>query len=661
MKTKRNRFRPIFSILLAAILTLLPAMETADAFLIESNVKVLDFFTANFMYEKKIDMRNASDRKTIPNADFDFDLWTLSAIEKEEKEKEEKYGIGKIFTGETSEGWKRGYRINEGKLRDGAFFIPFSHVSFRESDIYDPVLTDLIDKRFENENLGEEVIDHILKYDWGVITSSSREETAIARKPTDAELAQRKEDEKNGIQNNWPEDTIAWKLPRFIDLNEDSPGSFEEGGRCLWDQDFESFSYSKFSELRTKVAVNFFPYTYQKPLITHQEKDSSGNYISLSKGLLLPHEYYEMIEKLEQIVQSTHDWESDVSYDSYEDDNGTEIYQIHRYLLKERQAQGDAFVPNNEVKIVDFIPGLYNMLIFNNLEEANEYYQNDIKNEKGFDYNSLAQNYAKTATFTNEYKPETPPVVVVPDKMTISVVKRWVDEDNRDNKRPESVTVQLLADGKETGKTLVLNADKGWSGSFTDLPKEEKGSEIKYTVKEVGPMKGYVSAITGDQKAGFTITNTYETEKIKIEGKKTWEDGNNVDGKRPESITVRLLANGVEKESRKVTEKDGWKWTFTDLPKFDKGQEITYSLSEDPVKDYTSEVKGFDITNTRTSQKKVPNKPNTTNKPSTSSKSKSPKTGDTSKIYFWTSILLLSCLVFLLVKKGKLRKTKSDR
>lgn len=648
----------ILSLVLACLLAVTPLAEPeVKASMVENNVAVPDFFTANFVYEKKIDMRNASDRKTIPNADFDFDLWTVSATEKEDKEKEAKYGIGNTFT---DENWNRAYRINEGKLRDGALFIPFSHVSFRESDVYDPILTDLMDKRFGNEKLGEEVIDHILKYDWGMMTSSDRGQTAIARKPTDAELAQRKEDEKNGIQNTWPEDTIAWKLPFFVDPNEESPGSFEEGGQCLWEYDFDSFSYSEQFKLKYNQAVHYFPYTYKKPLITHQEKDASGNYISLSKGLLLPHEYYNMIEKLKDIVDSTVDWESGESSSNYTDDNGIDIYPVFRYLLKERQAEGSSFISNKEVKIVDIIPALNNMLIFNNLDEANEFYENEIKNENGFDYRSLAQNYAKTATFTNEYKPKTPPVVVVPVKRTISVAKRWVDEDNRDNKRPESVTIQLLADGKETGKSLVLNEENGWSGYFGDLLKTENGREIQYTVREVGTTKGYEAAITGNQSQGFTVTNTYKTEKIKIEGKKTWEDGDNVDGKRPESITIRLLANGVEKDSRKVTEKEGWKWTFSDLPKFEKGKEITYTIAEDPVENYTSEVKGYNVTNTRKGLKELPNKPATPDKPTTPSKSKTPNTGDNSGVFFWASLLLLSSLAIFLVSRAKQRKTKSN-
>ncbi|WP_304263337.1 Cna B-type domain-containing protein, partial [Kallipyga massiliensis] len=238
--------------------------------------------------------------------------------------------------------------------------------------------------------------------------------------------------------------------------------------------------------------------------------------------------------------------------------------------------------------------------------------------------------------------------------------KRWVDEDNRDNKRPESVTIQLLADGKETGKSLVLNEENGWSGYFGDLLKTENGREIQYTVREVGTTKGYEAAITGNQSQGFTVTNTYKTEKIKIEGKKTWEDGDNVDGKRPESITIRLLANGVEKDSRKVTEKEGWKWTFSDLPKFEKGKEITYTIAEDPVENYTSEVKGYNVTNTRKGLKELPNKPATPDKPTTPSKSKTPNTGDNSGVFFWASLLLLSSLAIFLVSRAKQRKTKSN-
>ncbi|WP_245550632.1 Cna B-type domain-containing protein, partial [Kallipyga massiliensis] len=279
------------------------------------------------------------------------------------------------------------------------------------------------------------------------------------------------------------------------------------------------------------------------------------------------------------------------SFDMEKDADSKELYVIYRYLLKEKSQENSPFVTNNDMKIVDFIPEAHTLYMFNSIGDANTFYsQAAQKNSRIYNIFELKEDPSKRISFTNEYKPKTPPVVVVPVKRTISVAKRWVDEDNRDNKRPESVTIQLLANGKETGKSLVLNAENGWSGYFGDLLKMENGREIQYTIREVGSMKGYEAAITGNQSQGFTVTNTYKTEKIKIEGKKTWDDGDNVDGKRPESITIRLLANGVEKESRKVTEKEGWKWTFTDLPKYEKGKEITYTIAEDPVENYTSEV-----------------------------------------------------------------------
>ena len=61
-------------------------------------------------------------------------------------------------------------------------------------------------------------------------------------------------------------------------------------------------------------------------------------------------------------------------------------------------------------------------------------------------------------------------------------------------------------------------------------------------------MEGYETSVDG-----FNITNTYTTETTEVKGSKTWNDADNQDGKRPESITVRLLANGEEKDSQTVT------------------------------------------------------------------------------------------------------------
>lgn len=122
---------------------------------------------------------------------------------------------------------------------------------------------------------------------------------------------------------------------------------------------------------------------------------------------------------------------------------------------------------------------------------------------------------------------------------------------------------------------------------------------IEYTVKE-DEVKDYETSTSGDAKSGFVLTNSHKTETVNISGTKTWADNDNQDGARPDSITIRLMADGKEIQKQEVkADKDGnWTYAFNDLPKYANGQEITYTVSEDAVKDYTTTQKGNDFTNT---------------------------------------------------------------
>ncbi len=184
-----------------------------------------------------------------------------------------------------------------------------------------------------------------------------------------------------------------------------------------------------------------------------------------------------------------------------------------------------------------------------------------------------------------------------PGKTSIAVTKAWNDSNNQDGKRPNDVTVHLLADGEDTGKTVTLNEANHWSASFEELDAKKAGKDIVYAVKE-DAVAGYDVAITGDAKTGYTVTNTHTPETTSVSGTKTWEDNNDQDGARPEKITIRLMANGTEVANKEVTAADDWKWSFDNLAKYEKGKEIVYTVTEDAVTDYTSEVKGYDVTNT---------------------------------------------------------------
>ena len=185
-----------------------------------------------------------------------------------------------------------------------------------------------------------------------------------------------------------------------------------------------------------------------------------------------------------------------------------------------------------------------------------------------------------------------------PAKTEVSVKKVWKDENNQDGKRPSSVTVKLLADGQDTGKTLELTEANGWAGSFKDLDADKGGTPIQYTVVEV-TVPGYTSEVTGDAASGFTITNSYSPETVNIKATKNWDDANNQDGKRPTKITINLLADGQKVDSKEVQEAADGTWTveFTKLAKYKAGKEIKYTVTEEAVAEYEATITDFTITN----------------------------------------------------------------
>ena len=185
-----------------------------------------------------------------------------------------------------------------------------------------------------------------------------------------------------------------------------------------------------------------------------------------------------------------------------------------------------------------------------------------------------------------------------PAKTEVPVKKVWKDENNQDGKRPTSVTVKLLADGQDTGKTLELTEANGWAGSFKDLDADKGGTPIQYTVVEV-TVAGYTSKVTGDAASGFTITNSYSPETVDIKATKNWDDANNQDGKRPTKITINLLADGQKVASKEVqAAADGtWTATFEKLAKYKAGKEIKYTVTEEAVAEYEATITDFTITN----------------------------------------------------------------
>ena len=187
-----------------------------------------------------------------------------------------------------------------------------------------------------------------------------------------------------------------------------------------------------------------------------------------------------------------------------------------------------------------------------------------------------------------------------PKKTSVTVTKKWEDADNQDGKRPSSIKVQLYGNDKKVGEEVTLNEGNSWTHTWAKLPKNAAGIPIKYTVKEVGEVDNYTTSYGEDSQGNIIITNKHVPEKTKVEGQKTWSDNDNQDGKRPESITVNLLADGRKVKEVKATAATDWKYSFTDLPKYENGRVIKYTVTENTVDDYNTEIEGYDIKNSYT-------------------------------------------------------------
>lgn len=196
-------------------------------------------------------------------------------------------------------------------------------------------------------------------------------------------------------------------------------------------------------------------------------------------------------------------------------------------------------------------------------------------------------NAAEGFVVTNTHQPET---------IKISGQKKWEDADNQDGKRPASVKVKILNGDTVVDEQEVTSANE-WKYESKALPKYAAGQEIVYTVAEEA-VSGYTSRVDG-----YNITNSYTPETTTVSGSKTWEDGDNQDGKRPASITVNLLADGQKVNTQTVSEAEGWSYNFTDLPVYKDGQRITYTVTEEAVPGYSTNLNAYNITNSYTPEK----------------------------------------------------------
>lgn len=188
-------------------------------------------------------------------------------------------------------------------------------------------------------------------------------------------------------------------------------------------------------------------------------------------------------------------------------------------------------------------------------------------------------------------------------KTSITAIKKWDDDGDREIYRPASITAELWkkigeAEPDNTHITATLSDANSWSYTFDNLEayetKDGKEQEITYSVKEETTYPNAVKYTHAASSSGSatTFTNSHAIAKRDIALHKTWDDWDNLDGKRPDHIAFKIkgtiasdsdysfyFQNPSGKDEWTVNEKDckvspdrnTWSYSITGLPVYYKG------------------------------------------------------------------------------------------
>lgn len=169
-----------------------------------------------------------------------------------------------------------------------------------------------------------------------------------------------------------------------------------------------------------------------------------------------------------------------------------------------------------------------------------------------------------------------------------------------------------LSDAEHEGTLVIPEGDKDAKFAVNSNP-EDIG--IAKALAKVIISGNYSKTRGGGIGSNGSIVIGTEKDTTEIEVEKQWDDNDNANKKRPNTIKVQLYAKVGDKdylvETKELKAEEDWKAEFKDLPTLFEGAEVTYTIKEVAIGGYESKVtgdqaKGFIVTN-----KEKPEEPKT--------------------------------------------------
>ena len=166
----------------------------------------------------------------------------------------------------------------------------------------------------------------------------------------------------------------------------------------------------------------------------------------------------------------------------------------------------------------------------------------------------------------------------IPAVVNVSARVSWNDANNQDGIRPTDTLVQLYADGTALGDKAVIESNKEWTKTWSNLPKYKAGKEIAYNMIAYA-VSGYTVKVTGNALEGYKAEYTHNVQKMNVTVQNAWNDLDNVVDSRPAQLVVEIYANGKTTGKRvTLTEANNWKATVSGLDRNASGKRIQYAV-----------------------------------------------------------------------------------
>ena len=204
--------------------------------------------------------------------------------------------------------------------------------------------------------------------------------------------------------------------------------------------------------------------------------------------------------------------------------------------------------------------------------------------------------YAEDIVFTVDKTGNVTQVVMKDDVTKVSITKTDITGDEE----LPGATLQIL---DKNGNVI----EEWVSGTEAHVIEGKLIAGEEYTLRETIAPDGYAYA----EDIVFTVDRTGKVTQVvmkddilrgevEIPVVKVWEDYDNQYQTRPEKITVQVKVGDEVVAEHDITEQDDWKYTFTNLPKYDEnGKEIVYTIDEKDLGNiqYEKSIQGNTITN----------------------------------------------------------------